>query len=185
MKRTALLVVALAAVILVVPSAAAWACSCASLTPRAAVTHADVVVRGVVGPPATPDKDPVGSADPVSYPVTVGETFKGDAVPRLDVTSARDGASCGIEVVPGREYVLFAAERGGHLEATLCGGTAPATSAASLAGGAALVAVVAAAVVVWVRRRHLGWVSARRWAPAPGRARGRRLTDGWRPGSSP
>ncbi|WP_406831452.1 hypothetical protein ABEG17_01325 [Pedococcus sp. KACC 23699] len=119
MKRAALLVLALAAALVVIPGTAAFACSCAGLPVADEVARADLVVVGVVGAA-------VGAGQTVTRPVTVTRTLKGVAGPRLDVSSARDGASCGLEVELGREYVVFAAERGGTMTADLCGGTAPA-----------------------------------------------------------
>lgn len=120
MKRAALLFLVLAAALVVIPSTAAWACSCASVPTHESVAHADLVVRGTPGAPRD-----VG--DGVEYLVTVAEAFKGTAPPVVTVRSATDGNTCGIDVVPGREYVLFANERGGTFRAGLCGGTAPAT----------------------------------------------------------
>ncbi|KQU66478.1 hypothetical protein [Phycicoccus sp. Root101] len=121
MKRAALLVLVLAAALVVVPGTAAFACSCAAPPVADQVTRADLVVRGTVGEPA-------GDGTVVTYPVEVTVAFKGTPPRTVEVRSPRDGASCGLEVVPGREYLLFATDRGGALEAGLCGGTAPASA---------------------------------------------------------
>ena len=90
------------------------------------VENADVVVRGTI----TGLDDPGGhdSAHLVTYELAVAEVYRGAATATTFVSSAADGASCGIEVQEGREYLLFARRVGGELRAGLCDGTTPASA---------------------------------------------------------
>jgi hypothetical protein len=107
---------------LVLSPTQAFACSCALSTTDEFVDLADVVVRGTI--------DDSTVSDPVTYTVSVAETYKGEAAGTLEVLSAASGASCGLEHVRlGESYVVFAEDDGGRLWASLCGGTAPATPA--------------------------------------------------------
>lgn len=143
-RLLAALGVALASLVLV--PGTAFACSCVRLSTAEQVDNADVVVRGTIdsreGPPPAKIRS---SADPVTYLLTVVETYKGQESGTVAVRSALSGASCGLENVRlGEEYVVFANSSGengasGGLWANLCGGTAPATPA--------LVSAVEAAVV--------------------------------------
>lgn len=113
------------------PASPAWACSCMSESVAQSVDRADVVLTGEI----TERRDPEGtgplinSSRPVTYVVAVSVVHKGQAAATTHITSAADGASCGIEVKPGREYVLVAEREGATLRANLCGGTAPVTPA--------------------------------------------------------
>ncbi len=107
---------------LVLSPTQAFACSCVLSTTEEHVDRADVVVRGTIE-----DSTPT---DPVTYTVSVAETYEGDATGTLEVLSTASGASCGLENVRlGASYVVFAEDDGGRLWASLCGGTAPATPA--------------------------------------------------------
>ena len=131
MKRALLVVPLVFAALLVLPSSPAWACSCASPTTAQSVGRADVVLRGTL---ADVDEsaglnEPSSGARAVSYRFAVSEVFRGAASATTWVGSAADGASCGLEgLEAGREYVVFAQERGDRLWAGLCDGTATATS---------------------------------------------------------
>lgn len=135
--RTLLAALVAATGLVVLAPAPAFACSCATGDPRQFVKWADVVVVGeitAITPP--PDREVVGSADPVAHTVVVDEVLKGDVGETVEITSARYGASCGLEGIEvGREYVVFAAHRDfrgdttDELWANLCGGTAPASGA--------------------------------------------------------
>ena len=88
---------------------------------------ADVVLHGTVTDVDLPSRLS-SSAAPATYTVAVARVLKGEAAATTFVQSAASGASCGLEgIEPGRDYVLFAQDRGGDLWAGLCGGTAPAT----------------------------------------------------------
>jgi hypothetical protein len=126
MNRALLVVPLFLALVLVGPAAPAHACSCAMLSSAQKVENADVVVRGTI----TGLDDPGGhdSAHLVTYEEAVAEVYRGPATATTFVRSAADGASCGIEVQEGREYLLFARRVGGELRAGLCDGTTPASA---------------------------------------------------------
>ena len=130
-KRSLVLVPILFAALLVLPTAPAWACSCASATTAQSVGRADVVLRGTLEDvdERTGLNDPSSGASAVSYRFAVSEVFRGSASATTWVGSAANGASCGLEgLQAGRAYVVFAQERGERLWAGLCDGTAMATS---------------------------------------------------------
>ena len=131
MRRALLVVPLLFAALLVLPTAPAWACSCAEVTTAQAVDRADVVVRATLEGVDEPRgfTEPTTGAPARSYRFTVARVYEGSAPVTARVGSAKDGASCGMEgLVPGREYVVFAQTRGDTLVAGLCGGTAVADS---------------------------------------------------------
>lgn len=134
MKRALLVVPLFLALVVVLPAAPAHACSCAMLSSAQKVENADVVVRGTI----TGLDDPGGldSGHLVTWEVAVAEVYQGAAAGTAFVRSASDGASCGIEVQEGREYLLFARQVGGDLRAGLCGGTTPASAALDRRGRA-------------------------------------------------
>ena len=82
-----------------------------------------MVVRGTI----TGLHDPGGasSARLVTYEVAVAEVFKGKSTATTSLRSAAFGASCGIEVQEGPEYLLFARRVGSDLRTGLCDGTRP------------------------------------------------------------
>ena len=130
-KRALLVVPLMFAALLVLPTAPAWACSCAAVTAAQAVDRADVVFRGSLEEVDEPAglHEPSSGAQASSYRFTVAEIYRGTAAPTTWVGSAADGASCGLEgMEPGREYLVFAQERGEGLWASLCDGTAPASA---------------------------------------------------------
>ena len=127
MKRALLVVPIVFAALLVLPTAPAWACSCVEATSAQFVDRSDVVLRGTLEAVDRPAglEEPSSGAPARSYRFTVAQVYRGTAAPTTWVGSAADGASCGLEgLEPGREYVVFAQERGEGLWASLCGGTA-------------------------------------------------------------
>ncbi|MGB0102485.1 MAG: hypothetical protein WBP61_19560 [Nocardioides sp.] len=120
----------IAALGLVALSAApSHACSCAMGGPKDYVRWSDVVFTGtldeIVESPPDPDGT-VSSVDPTTYRFDVDRVLEGEVGATADVTSARFGASCGLEGMRvGTPYVVFAAVDGGRLQASLCGGTQP------------------------------------------------------------
>ncbi|HEX5523574.1 MAG TPA: hypothetical protein VFX53_09005, partial [Pedococcus sp.] len=120
------LFLALVVLAVVAPAAPAHACSCAMLSSAQKLGNADVVVRGTIT--GLDDPGGRGSGHLVTYEVAVAEVYRGAAAPTTLVRSASDGASCGIEVQEGREYLLFARRVAGDLRAGLCDGTAPAST---------------------------------------------------------
>jgi hypothetical protein len=108
----------------------ALACSCAMAGAADYVDYADVVVTGTLTNIELPPEGPViSSGDPVTYTVQVERTFKGDPQSELTFTSARDGASCGLEGMQiDRRYTFFLnAGDGDRLFGSLCSGTRPAS----------------------------------------------------------
>ena len=122
--------------LVLVASAPAFACDCATADARHSVKQADLVLVGevteVTPPPAA---EMMSSSDPATYTLAVDAVFKGASPATLDVLSPVSGASCGLEgVEEGRDYLVFAAFRDirGKKQARpwafLCGGTAPASA---------------------------------------------------------
>lgn len=125
MRYTLALVAALTLIVLV-PSTS-YACSCAAASVAAYARDSDLVVRGEVT-----DRDetfsPFSEGD-VTYEVAVDAVYVGQSAERIEVRSAGSGASCGLEVEPGREYVLFLDAQDGGWSGSLCGGTGEASPA--------------------------------------------------------
>ena len=126
MRRALLVVPLFLALVIVAPAAPAHACSCAMLSSAQKVENADVVVRGTIA--GLDDPGGRDSGHLVTYEVAVAEVYRGAATATTFVRSAADGASCGIEVQEGREYLLFARRVGGDLRAGLCDGTTAASA---------------------------------------------------------
>ena len=114
-----------------VTATAAHACSCAMASPRAYVAGADVVFTGtLVQVDPRPRRPVMSSGDPATYHFDVHEVLKGEVPANARVTSAVDGASCGLEgMAVDREYVVYA-NGDDELTANLCGGTSAAGPAA-------------------------------------------------------
>jgi hypothetical protein len=139
MSRVSIVALLVASLVMIGARTPAVACSCASSTAADARAHADVVFRGTVVDHTVPGSSG-SSMDPAVWTFQVEEVFKGDAASRQGLVSAVDGASCGLEVRLGVDYVVFAhRERrpfepeleGAELYASLCDGTRPATEVAA------------------------------------------------------
>jgi hypothetical protein len=65
------------------------------------------------------------SADLLRYEVAVEAVHHGEAGPTIEVVSERDGASCGIDLPPGRYLVVASRDDEGRLYSGLCSGTRP------------------------------------------------------------
>jgi hypothetical protein len=101
-------VVAAALAVITVGAAPASACSCSGVTLDEAYAAADVVFTGqVTGRSAAVTLTP-SSADRVDVSFAVDRVFKGEAVANQQVATARDGASCGLELDDGADVVVFA-----------------------------------------------------------------------------
>lgn len=103
---------------LVVTAPAASACSCVGGGIRDFARSSDVVFAGTL----------VGRADAadgqVRYTFAVDEVYDGATPVKTQVTSAGDGAACGVEGMrSGEHYVVYAAEHEGDLSTGLCSGT--------------------------------------------------------------
>jgi tissue inhibitor of metalloproteinase len=116
----------------------ASACSCASTDDTAAFARADVVFQATLVDIVTAAGDSWRSTDPERFVFTVDKVFKGDAEARQSVVSARDGASCGLEIGVGGEYLLFGRYgddmigAAGELTSNLCSGTRPISAEAAV-----------------------------------------------------
>lgn len=102
------------------------ACSCAApLTPVEAAAAADAVFVGTfTGTRGSAVPGGVfSSSDLVAKRFEVSEVRKGEASAVTEVLTAASGASCGLEVVEGRTYVVVARASAQGLRADLCGGT--------------------------------------------------------------
>src|SRR5688500_12677103 len=141
MQRWVRIFLALAVVAVAVPwrSQPAVACSCvAGLTPDN-LEFSDVVFAGTVlaGERPEPKDSPF---DPISrdafHIVTLAadHVWLGDVGSRVEIVSAKHGATCGYEFVDGQRYLVYAASRGSSsLEASLCSPTRPYDDQAVLA----------------------------------------------------
>ncbi len=114
------------------------ACSCISLTDQEAFENADAVFTGTLAEVITPDGDTYSSTDPERFVFDVDEVFKGNVFARQSVVTARDGASCGLEISGSGPFIVFARNESdgitngaadGELYSNLCSGTR------ALAGG--------------------------------------------------
>lgn len=124
--------VLLASVVAVAPplsSGPVSACSCSGLTDDEAFAAADVVFVGRLVEVQKPDGPMMSSDDPARFVFDVDSVFKGNAFETQSVVSARDGASCGLELRAGVDSVVFARTEssydlaGGELDSNLCSGS--------------------------------------------------------------
>ena len=117
----------------------ASACSCVGFTDDEALENADAAFTGALVEIITPAADTYSSTDPERFVFDVDEVFKGDVFARQSVVTARDGASCGLEISGPGPFVVFARTEpdgitsgaaDGELYSSLCSGTR------AVAGGA-------------------------------------------------
>jgi hypothetical protein len=127
---TALVAVVAAMVASLAPAGSVSACSCVGFTDAAAFDQADVVFTGRLVERSVPDGEIVSTTDPALHVFAVDTVLKGEAFAMQSVVSARDGASCGLELPFGADAVIFARTASldydltdGELEANLCGGS--------------------------------------------------------------
>ncbi|HSV38815.1 MAG TPA: hypothetical protein VLI04_08660 [Nocardioidaceae bacterium] len=139
MRRALLLVLLGPLVPLLAVPPPALACSCAMFPPREHFQRADVVVAGeLVSVEETPPKGGIiSSGDPTTYTVSVMATYKGVPAAEVSFTSARDGASCGVEGLKRGRDVYFLHDGDDGYTANLCNGTGtvPEERIAAIAGG--------------------------------------------------
>jgi hypothetical protein len=113
-----LLAVGLAASMLVIAPAQAFACSCVVSSLGEQAQRADTVVEGYIG-------DSTETGTTVSYDVTVDGSYKGELSPHLTVTTGKQSASCGLGgLATDEKYLLLLNRSGGGYDADACGGTA-------------------------------------------------------------
>ena len=109
------------------------ACDCAPFTDAEAFEFADVVLTGTLVEINTPVGDIVVSTDPERFVFDVDQVFKGEAQTRQSVVTAREGASCGLEISGPGPFVVFARPDDGitsgavdgEAYSSLCSGTRP------------------------------------------------------------
>ena len=119
------------AVVTLASTAPAAACNCASFSDQDALDNADVVFRGELVEIRTPPGDAYSSADPERFVFDVDRVYKGDARAQQSVVTAREGASCGLELSGSGPFLVFArteVEFGldgeeGELFSNLCSGS--------------------------------------------------------------
>jgi hypothetical protein len=136
-----IVIVVLASAIAVTRSAPAAACSCVQLNDAEAMSAADVVFVGqLLGSEVAPGAE-YSTLDPEWFTLRVERVFKGTAFASQTVVSAREGASCGLELRSPATVLMFARlNRGGFagvepeaLTASLCGGSRISTVDAAVA----------------------------------------------------
>jgi hypothetical protein len=120
----ALALAALAAAVLVHPPKPAYACSCMMPpAPQEARDQAQAVFSGTAS-----DVQP--GKDGVLVTFDVARVWKGPDDARLTLATPASSASCGVEFVPGEEYLVYAFAQDGELSTNLCTRTAPLANAA-------------------------------------------------------
>jgi hypothetical protein len=120
----------------------AAACSCGVLTDEEALDDADAVFIGTLAEIITPGGVSYSSADPERFVFEVDEVFMGEVFARQSVATARDGASCGLEISGPGPFLVFAVTNDdftggaveGELYSNLCSGTRELGSSAVPAG---------------------------------------------------
>jgi hypothetical protein len=117
----------------------AAACSCVELTDAEAYDFADVVFTGALVEINTPEGDIVVSNDPERFVFDIDQVYKGVAQTRQSVVTAREGASCGLEIGGPGPFVVFARLEDdsltsgaveGEVYSSLCSGTRPLSAGA-------------------------------------------------------
>lgn len=116
MTRRSALLATIAALVLVVPAPPATACSCAFEPPASHLRNASIAFVGAAE--VTRDEE----AGRVTT-FRVERVYKGSPAASVDVTTARDEASCGVPFVEGRTYAVFASSQAESLTTGLCSGT--------------------------------------------------------------
>jgi hypothetical protein len=107
------------------PVAQVYACSCMRLGAGQALANADVAFTGVVisvkdGNAGNPI---ISSGDPITYTFAVVAVAKGPAMAEVVLTSARDGATCGITFARAEKWRVYANGDGaGALSTSICSG---------------------------------------------------------------
>jgi hypothetical protein len=97
----------------------AHACSCVGTTDEAAFARADAVFVGTPVEKQVEGGTTFASSDPARWLFRVDRVYKGRVGSPQGVVSARDGASCGLELAIGVRALVFV--RDGR--ADLCGGS--------------------------------------------------------------
>lgn len=105
----------------------AGACSCLPIDLARDLPRADGAFVGTLLERREPPPTAVqSSADPVTLVFRVEQVYKGDIENRVEVVTARDGASCGLEVGIGQRIGLLLERDGGTWRSGLCSQVDPA-----------------------------------------------------------
>ena len=115
-----------------------WACSCATFTDEEALGDANVVFTGTLVEIVTPPGDTWTSTDPERFIFDVDQVYKGEAVQTQTIVTARDGASCGLEIQGPGPFLVYATFTDsivtgavdGEFYSNLCSGTRAVADAA-------------------------------------------------------
>jgi hypothetical protein len=102
----ALVAIALAALVVWAPPAAA--CSCAGFTDAEAFAEHPVVFVGELTEVQTPPGVSYSSADPERFIFEVTTVYKGEARATQSVVTPREGASCGLELTGRGPFLVYA-----------------------------------------------------------------------------
>ena len=110
-----LLALVLAAGVACATAATVLACTCAVQSEKQAFASADVVLVGVIVGRHDPTfgAPVISTGDAIVYTVWVEDVLKGEAEDRVEVSSARTSASCGLEMSEGQRWRLYAHRDGG------------------------------------------------------------------------
>lgn len=137
MRRTAMVLIGLVlAVGLQVGYAGpAAACSCAGpVTDVTAADRADAIFTGVLLDRRVADSFGFSGADPAVFTFEVDGVYRGQVAATQSIVTARDGATCGLELSGAGPFLVFARTEAfphdpdaepGVLRADLCGGSRP------------------------------------------------------------
>lgn len=146
MGRTAALLVALllGGLVQIGTANTALACSCAGpVSDLQAAQRADAVFTGVLLDREVADGIVASSSDPAVLTFRVEAIYQGAVAERQAIVTARDGASCGLELSGPGPHLVFARTEAfpfepdaadGALRADLCGGSRPLSSGPPDAG---------------------------------------------------
>ena len=108
---------AASALVLAAPAPPASACSCAVQSRGEHVANASAIFVGTL-------VDRSADERMVDYTFGVEEVFKGSVTSTTRVTTAADGAACGLpDLTEDDDYLVFAAREDDALMVSLCGGT--------------------------------------------------------------
>jgi hypothetical protein len=118
------------------------ACSCEVFTEQEAFDRADAVFTGELVEVVTPPGDTDSSPDVERFVFDVDVVYKGEAVDPQTIVTARDGATCGLEVHGPGPFLVYATltdsivtgAADDELYSNLCSGTRAVADAAVPAG---------------------------------------------------
>ncbi|MDO5533840.1 MAG: hypothetical protein Q4F65_04220 [Propionibacteriaceae bacterium] len=111
------------ALVLLVPQVCA-ACSCAFMEMDELVAQSGAVFSGTITERSDPFEGApaVSSSDLIEYTVEVDTVYSGEVAATTIVSSARDSASCGVELTVGKTYLILL-DSGPDAITTSCNGT--------------------------------------------------------------